>query len=219
MDPAILDSPDRILPYLVTNLDISPILIGLFFAGALAATMSTADAIVHSSVSVTMKDFYKPLFDPNGNNTNETLWMKILVFPTLAVAYYFAMFSSINIVPLQAAAYGSIIQFIPLVVGALYWPRSTKKGALSGLLSGTAVTAIFTFIVSTPLGVHAGLWGLIVTTIVFVMVSLLTEVENTEFVQEMIRASRPAPSRTEIESGDPSVTATDGGTQSDEAND
>ncbi|ELY86439.1 sodium:solute symporter family protein [Natrialba taiwanensis] len=216
VEPSLLDSPDRILPYLVMSLDMNPLLIGLFFAGALAATMSTADAIVHSSVSVIMRDFYKPLFDPEGEKVNDTFWMKVLVFPTLGVAYYFAMFSSINIVPLQAAAYGAIIQFIPLVVGAMYWPRATKTGALSGLFAGTVVTGIFTFVVPTPLTVHAGFWGLLVTTAVFVIVSLMTKVENPEFAREIIRETRPKLFPTEIGSEDPSVAATDGGTLSDD---
>jgi len=215
VEPGLLDSPDRILPYLVTNLDINPILIGLFFAGALAATMSTADAIVHASVSVSIRDFYKPLFDPEGEDLDETFWMKILVFPTLAVAYYFAMFSSINIVPLQAAAYGSIIQFLPLILGTLYWPRSTKEGALAGLLSGTVVTGIFTFVVPTPLSIHAGLWGLMVTTVLFIAVSLMTDVKNPEFAREVIRTTRPNLSPTKKDQ-QRSGTATDGGTVSDE---
>lgn len=215
VDPAVLDSPDRILPYLVTSLEIHPVIVGLFFAAGLAATMSTADAIVHSSVSVTVKDFYKPLFDPDGDTLNETFLMKLLVLPTIGVAYYFAMFSTVNIVPLQAAAYGSIIQFVPLVVGALYWPRATKEGALAGLLSGTLVTGVFEFILATPLAIHPGFWGLIVTTIVFVAISLVTEVDDPELVREIIRESRPDLSRSRAGDDDQSIAATDGGIRSD----
>ncbi|EMA40711.1 Na+/solute symporter [Halococcus morrhuae DSM 1307] len=217
VDPAVLSSPDRILPYMITELGINPILIGLFFAGALAATMSTADSILHASVSVTARDFYKPLFGSDISEKSETRLMKLAVFPTVGVAYYFALFSPINIVPLQAAAYGAVVQFLPLMLGALYWPSSTKAGAVSGLFAGTIVTALFTFFVPSPLNLHAGFWGLIVTTVVFVAVSLVTEVEDREFAQEVIRESRPTPSTAQTSSESSSVTATDGGTQSDEA--
>ncbi|WP_049996125.1 sodium:solute symporter family protein [Halococcus sediminicola] len=217
VDPAVLSSPDRILPYLITDLGIHPVLIGLFFAGALAATMSTADSIVHASVSVTTRDFYKPLFDSDIGDKSETRLMKLAVFPTVGVAYYFALFSPVNIVPLQAAAYGAVVQFLPLMLGAFYWPGSTKTGALSGLFAGSIVTILFTFIVPSPLDLHAGFWGLIATTVVFVTVSLVTEVEDKEFAQDIIRESRPAPSTAQTSGESSSVTATDGGAQSDEA--
>jgi SSS family solute:Na+ symporter len=216
VDPAVLSSPDRILPYLITDLGLNPIVIGLFFAGALAATMSTADSIVHASVSVTARDFYKPLFDSDVSDEREAWLMKLAVFPTVGVAYYFALFSSVNIVPLQAAAYGAVVQFLPLMLGALYWPRSTKEGAISGLFAGAAVTIVFTFFVPSPGSVHAGLWGLVTTTVVFATVSWFTEVEDPAFARELIRESRPTRSEPD---GDPTATsraATDGGP--DEAN-
>lgn len=101
--------------------------------------------------------------------------------------------------------------------GAFYWPRSTKTEALSGLFAGSIVTILFTFIVPSPLDLHAEFWGLIATTVVFVAVSLVTEVEDKEFAQDIIRESRPTPSTAQTSSESSSVTATDGGTRSDEA--
>jgi SSS family solute:Na+ symporter len=209
--PSVLSNPDRILPYMVTTLNLNPILVGLFFAGALAATMSTADAIVHSSVSVTARDFYKPLFNPDMSDKNETRLMKLAVFPTVAVAYYFALFSEISLVQLLASSYGAVVQFLPLMVGAFYWPRSTKTGALSGLLAGTVVVVVFTFLVASPLNIHAGFWGLLTTTVVFIGVSLVTEVEDHEFARQVIRDTRPAPTESRSPTGAPADVAADGG--------
>ena len=217
--PSELSSPDRILPYLITTLELNPILVGLFFAGALAATMSTADAIVHSAVSVTTRDFYKPLFNPDISDKNETRLMKLAVFPTVAVAYYFAIFSNVNIVQLLAGAYGAIVQFLPLMLGAFYWPRATKEGALSGLIVGSVVTVVFTFLISSPLSLHAGFWGLIGTTIVFVVVSLVTEVEDVEFARQVIQDSRPVSTETRTTEGTPTGAATDGGVMSTDSED
>jgi SSS family solute:Na+ symporter len=209
--PSVLTSPDRILPYMMTQLELNPLLVGFFFAGALAATMSTADSIVHASVSVSARDFIKPLFKPDMDDKTETRLMKLAVFPTVAVAYYFALFSDVGIVLLLSGAYGAIVQFLPLIVGAFYWPQSTKEGALSGLFAGTAVTVLFTFIVPSPLNLHAGFWGLITTTIVFVAVSLVTEVEDIKFARQIIRDSRPAPTESRSTTGPPADVAADGG--------
>lgn len=210
-----LANPDRILPYLVTTLELNPIVVGLFFAGALAAAMSTADAIVHAAASITTRDFYKRLFKPDMSDKNETRLMKFIVFPVVGVAYYFALFSPVEIVQLLAGAYGAIIQFLPLIVGAFYWPRATKEGALTGLTIGGATTVLFTFFVPSPLQLHAGLWGLLATTVVFVAVSLVTEVEDIDLARRIIRESRPTPSQTEAGRGAPSAAATDGGTVTD----
>ncbi|WP_227354826.1 sodium:solute symporter family protein [Haladaptatus salinisoli] len=208
-----LSNPDRILPHLVTTLDLNPFLVGFFFAGALAAAMSTADAIVHAAASITARDFYKPLFDPGIDDRREARLMKLAVFPIVGVAYYFALFSPVEIVQLLAGAYGAIIQFLPLVVGALYWPRATREGALAGLFAGASVTVLFTFFAASPLQLHAGLWGLLATTAVFIPVSLVTEVDDIEFAREIIRLSRPESVRDPP--GSPSGVATDGGTDPD----
>ena len=48
---------DTILPTIVTSMDLPPVVVGLFCAGALAASMSSGDAIVHAAASVMVKDF------------------------------------------------------------------------------------------------------------------------------------------------------------------
>lgn len=191
VSPDMIAHSDRILPYLVTTLELNPFLVGFFFAGALAAAMSTADAIVHAAASVTARDFYKPVFNPDVDEKTETRIMKLSVVPTLIVAYYFALFSTVDIVELLAGAYGAIIQLLPLVIGAFFWPRATKEGALTGLTAGAIVTVLFAFFITPPYMIHEGLFGLITTTIVFVGVSLVTEVEDIEHTRAIIQASRP----------------------------
>lgn len=213
--PEMIAHSDRILPYLVTQLELNPILVGFFFAGALAAAMSTADAIVHATGSVTARDFYRPVFDPDIDEKTETRIMKLSVIPTIAISYYFALYSTVDIVELLAGAYGAIIQLLPLVIGAFYWPRATKQGALAGLTAGATVTVIFAFFVTPPYMIHEGFFGLITTCVVFVVVSLLTEVEDPEYNQRMIRASRPDP-ETITKDRSPSGVAVDGGTEIEE---
>lgn len=47
-----LNNPDNILPYMLTTLDMNAWIVGFFFAGGLAAAMSSADSIVHAAASV-----------------------------------------------------------------------------------------------------------------------------------------------------------------------
>ncbi|WP_227378975.1 hypothetical protein [Haladaptatus halobius] len=102
-------------------------------------------------------------------------------------------------------------------LGALYLPRATREGALAGLFAGASVTVLFTFFVASPLQLHAGLWGLLATTAVFIPVSLVTEVDDIDFARELIRLSRPESVRSAREP--PSGVVTDGGTNPDTSSD
>jgi SSS family solute:Na+ symporter len=186
-----LENADNILPYMVTSLEFSPWIVGFFFAGGLAAAMSSADSIVHAAASVFTRDFYAKVVNSDVSDHRQTRITQGAVVVTVAVAYYFAIVSDVSIVQLLAGAYGAIIQFLPLMIGVFFWHGATKEGAWSGLLLGAATTAYFTFIGSPPFQLHAGLWGLVVTSIVFVAVSMVTEVEDPETARKFIEESRP----------------------------
>lgn len=187
-----LENPDNILPYMVTTLELSPWIVGFFFAGGLAAAMSSADSIVHAAGSVFTRDFYRQVVDPDVNDRTQTRIAQTAVVGVIAVAYYFAVVSDVEIVQLLAGAYGAIIQFLPLIVGAFFWPRATKEGAIAGLVAGSGVTVYYTFFAASPLALHAGAWGLLATTVVYVGVSLATTVDDPERARAFIRDSRPA---------------------------
>lgn len=207
-----LENSDRILPHMVTSLGLSPWIVGFFFAGGLAAAMSSADSIVHAAASVFTRDFYAQLVDEDVDDRTQTRITQAAVVAVVAVAYYFAVASQVEIVQLLAGAYGSIIQFLPLILGVFYWREATKEGAFTGLLLGSAVTVYYTFFGDPPLQLHAGLWGLVVTTVVFVGVSLVTEVDDPEHARRMISEARPdEPSVPE--SDRPGAVAADGGEQ------
>ncbi|WP_101295701.1 sodium:solute symporter family protein [Halegenticoccus soli] len=193
-----LPNPDNILPYMVTTLELNPWIVGFFFAGGLAAAMSSADSIIHAAASVFTRDFYRRVIDSDASDRTQTRITQAAVVGVTAVAYYFAVASEVEIVQLLAGAYGAIIQFLPLMVGAFFWVRATREGAIAGLVAGSAVTVYYTFFAPSPYELHAGAWGLLVTTVVFAVGSLATEVDDVESARRFIRDSRPdrpAPSR------------------------
>jgi solute:Na+ symporter, SSS family len=62
--------------------------------------------------------------------------------------------------------------FVP-IVGALFWRRATAVGALASMVAGSVVVVVFMVLdglfANTPI-----IWGLLVSLVVFVVVSLLT---------------------------------------------
>lgn len=167
--------PDQILPHLLMSLELSPWLVGLFCAGALAASMSSGDAMVHAVASITVRDGWVTALRKTLSPGRELGSIRALVVLYLLLAYGVAILYDGSLVFLLLSAYGAVVQFMPLLVACLYFRRATGAGALAGLLGGSALTTLFVaFPEWRPFPVHAGLYGVALNVLLLVTVSLAT---------------------------------------------
>ncbi|SHF42135.1 solute:Na+ symporter, SSS family [Fodinibius roseus] len=181
---------DTILPYVLTQLDLPVVLVGLVFAGTLAASMSSGDAILHSAASIGVRDGLS-LFLPDHLKTDhlQRRYIRILVVVISLLAYYFAVISEVPIVNLLLGSYGGVAQIFPLVFCMFYWQRATGSGALAGLLGGVSVTIFFLLYPDLrPFPMHEGIYGLIVNIPLLAGVSLMTKPESKERIQRYSNA-------------------------------
>ncbi len=185
-----LASADQILPYMLTQIGLPPIVLGLVAAATLAAAMSSSDTITHGAASVYTMDFHKKIINKNMDDEKSVLVTRIAVFVFCSIAYYIAVFGAQSLVALLLGAYGSIVQFLPLVAATFFWPRATKQGAILGLLAGVFVNFYFSIVTSAPLEIHAGIWGLLVNIVVLVIVSLVTEPHDEKHVMKFVEESQ-----------------------------
>ncbi len=170
-----IDPADTILPTILTSLDLPPVVIGLFCAGALAASMSTGDALLHASGTVLVRDLYRVLIRPDLTDAQQTRLIRVLVVAVGAVAYYFAVVSDLSLVLMLLLSYGFVAQLFPLFLATFLWPRASRAGALAGLIAGCLVTAIWNLWPELQWNeIHPGLWGLAAHVVVLVAVSLAT---------------------------------------------
>lgn len=176
-------SSDFILPFMILNADLPAIVVGLFCAGALSASMSTGDSLMHAAASVTVEDGIRPF--KSLTDTQQRRLIQVFVVIVGAVAYGFAVTEGVSLVVLLLTSYGIICQLAPPIVAALYWRRATTAGVIAGFTAGS-VTAAFFFLTGyfgtnlRPFDLHEGLLGLIVHTVVLVAVSLLTKPQEDE---------------------------------------
>jgi SSS family solute:Na+ symporter len=171
--------PDSILPFMVLRTQLPALVVGLFCAGALSASMSTGDALLHASASVVVEDGLGPFVSLD--DRVQRILMRVLVLVTGAVAYGLALNPGSSLVQLLATAYGIVSQLAPPVVAALYWKRATTAGVIAGLLVGWATAAFFYLNPGLkPFGMHEGILGLLVHIPVLVGVSLLTRPQPEE---------------------------------------
>ncbi|MDZ7773877.1 MAG: sodium:solute symporter family protein [Balneolaceae bacterium] len=185
-----VEPADSILPYVLTQLELPVVLIGLVCAGALAASMSSGDAILHSAASVGVRDgIAKFLPDRWKNDHLQRRLIRLLVIVISLVAYYFAVFSEVPIVNLLLGSYGGVAQIFPPVFCMFYWRRANGKGALAGLVGGVAVTILFLLWPELrPLPLHEGIYGLVANIALLTGVSLATQPEAKERVERYMKA-------------------------------
>jgi SSS family solute:Na+ symporter len=62
----------------------------------------------------------------------------------------------------------------PTIIAAFFWKRASSTGAIVSMIIGGILTAVLYFSNFYPFGWWPPVWGLGVTTILFVVISLLT---------------------------------------------
>ena len=180
---------DKILPTVLYQY--APFILASFIiACGAAAAMSTANSQVHAMSAIWTVDFHEKYINKNLSE-KQLVWVgrwTILIFS--AIAYVMTLTVPGMLVTVGLVAQAGTAQVMVPLVGALYWKRSTKEGAIAGLLVGTISLCLFTFgIISAP-GVFSmsgggNLFSLILNIIVFVVVSLCTKPRSDELMEKV----------------------------------
>lgn len=182
-----VEPADAILPTIVTSLDVPALVVGLFCAGALAASMSTGDALVHAAGSILVNDLYRVYFRPEMDDRAERRLIRFLVVVISGVAYYFAVVSELSLVYLLLLSYGFIAQLFPLAVVTFFWSRATRSGVLAGLAVGCLVTIVWNLVPTLQWQqVHPGVWGVAANFLTTLAVSRATEPMDPTHVSEFV---------------------------------
>ncbi len=184
-------SADFILPHMILSTDVAPVVVGLFCAGALAASMSTGDAMLHAAASIYVQDLHHKVIDPGLSDRGRRRLIRVVAVTVGVAAYYIAVNTEMSLVALLLAAYGAVVQLAPITAAAFFWRRATAAGAVSGLVLGSLVTlCLFQFPQYRPLGLHEGILGLAANCLALVSVSLLSTPLPEGQVAPFLRASR-----------------------------
>jgi len=188
-----VEPADAILPTIVTSalVGLPPVVVGLFCAGALAASMSTGDALLHAAGSIAVKDLWGNVRPDTLSDEQQRRLIQILVVVIGAVAYLLAVVAQISLVQLLLLSYGFVAQLFPLTVATFLWPRVTRQGALWGLLAGGGVTVLLNLVPALAFGgIHPGIYGVAANVLAMVSVSLLTPVMDPEHVRQFTTAGQ-----------------------------
>ncbi len=182
---------DAVMPHIVLSSGLPELVVGLFCAGALAASMSTGDALVHGAASMAIEDVYRPLAQKAVADEERRTLIRRLALATGVVGFLIALTSGRSLVGLLLVAYGAIVQLAPAVYAAFLWRRATAVGVVSGLVIGTLITGLLVvFPDLRPFGIHEGLVGLAGNLAILVVVSLLTRAPDAHHTSSWLAVSR-----------------------------
>lgn len=122
----------------------NPWLGGVLLAAILAAIMSTIDSQLLVSSSTLTEDFYKFLLRKQADD-QELMWVgRFCVLVIAAVAMWLALSPDNTVLGLVAYAWGGFgAAFGPVVLAALFLPRTRWQGALTGMVLGTLVLVVW----------------------------------------------------------------------------
>ncbi len=164
------------------------LLAGVILAGILASTMSTADSQLLAASSAISSDLLGSKFKKEQGLVvaRVTLLIMSIVGVILARDPNSSVF---GIVSFAWAGFGA--SFGPVVLFSLFWKRTTKYGALAGMLTGGVMIFVWKYLVR-PMGgildIYELLPAFIIASIVIFIVSLLTPAPEQAIVDEFNKA-------------------------------
>jgi solute:Na+ symporter, SSS family len=191
-----LESADLASPSLLASDLVPPVVAVIIMVGILAAAITTIDSILLTLSSMVARDIYGTRA---GVEESRQLTVGKIVIPIIAIlALLFAGLQLDLIAVLAVSSSAGLLVTVPAIVGAFFWRRGTAAGVLSSIIVGGSLVAVLELSQSKPLGQASGVWGLLVSVVLYVGVSLVTRApehkaaEFMDYLRDDLRNKRAA---------------------------
>jgi SSS family transporter len=173
---------------------VMPPLVGvLVVLAVLAAIMSSVASIMIVSGAALARDVYGKIINPAASEITK---LRVNRFAVVFLGVVPLIIANMQldivqfVVVAQAAIFGSFF-FVPVIVGML-WKRGTTAGAITAMLSGfvTVVTIYALGLANQPWVGHPVFWGAGVSAVFYVVVSLMTQPVDEQYLALFFRDIR-----------------------------
>ena len=170
------------------------ILAGLIMAGILAATISSSDSYLLIASSALSVNIYKGIVKKDKEANEKTvMWISRIVLVVIAVIGVIIAWKEdsviFTLVSFAWAGFGAT--FGPIMLFSLFWKRTTRWGAVAGMLTGGVSVFVWELVLTKFLakdfpifGIYELLPAFILSSIAIVTVSLLTKKPSEEIEKE-----------------------------------
>jgi cation/acetate symporter len=178
---------------------LAPFIIALVAAGGLAAALSTASGLLIVISSALSHDLYYRIVNPRASEGQRLLVARVGILLAVLIAGYFGQNPPGFIAQLVAFAFGlAASSFFPAILLGIFDKRTTREGAIAGMVVGLVFTATYIIGVSyfgmprwflgvSPEGI--GTVGMLLNFVITYFVSRMTP-EPPKEVQELVESVR-----------------------------
>ncbi|MBR7136976.1 MAG: sodium:proline symporter, partial [Clostridia bacterium] len=172
----------------LANSSLPAILAGFVMAGILAATISSSDSYLLIAASAFSKNIFQGICKKNATDKQVMLVSRITLLVLALIGVTIALDEDsiiFQIVSFAWAGFGAT--FGPLMLFSLFWKRTTKAGAIAGMVSGAGMVFLWKLVISKLGGVFAIyelLPAFIVSAIFIVVFSLLSKAPSKEIEED-----------------------------------
>lgn len=163
------------------------VLASCFLVMILAAVISTADSYLHVLAVTVVRDLIRVLFVPDMEPSRELKLNYLVIVLAAGMGVVLAILYPGFITPLAVMAGGLTMQLLPLLFGAVAWPRASTEAAIIAPAAGILVLVgvrfnLFPDPFSSPLlpGLVA---SLLVNCLAFVLISYVTKPQPLERIE------------------------------------
>ena len=161
-----------------------PLLAGFVMAGILAATISSSDSYLLIAASAFAKNIYQGLCKKDASEKQVMTISRITLLALALIGIVIALDENsviFQIVSFAWAGFGAT--FGPLMILCLFWKRTTKEGAIAGMVGGAGMVFLWKLVISKLGGVFAIyelLPAFLFSTACIVIVSLMTKAPSAD---------------------------------------
>lgn len=154
---ALLTESDAEKIFIVMSTGLLPaFMAGIVMSGILAATMSSSDSYLLIASSALARDIYKGIFKKNATDRQVMVVSRI----TLLLVSLFGIIIALDensiifkVVSFAWAGFGAT--FGPVMLFSLFWKRTTRAGAIAGMITGGSMVFIWNMLIARLGGIFA----------------------------------------------------------------
>ncbi len=166
---------ENVMPQLANDL-LPSWLAGIFISGAIAAMMSTADSQLLVITSSVIEDIYHKTLGNTTVSEKRLLFLsRIITIAVGALAFIISITSQELVFAMVSYAWAGLgSSFGPTLLMILWWKKTTAKGVLAGMITGTVTTIVWSSFPELDALLSVRLIAWVAAFLVVVLVSLYT---------------------------------------------
>lgn len=187
---------EMIIPFLIESIiqpygpALANILMILFFIGAVAVGMSTANSFLLVAGSIISEDFLEKIFKLKMSYDKKMVVARVIIIILGILSMFLAFDPPALIWTLIQFSISLVMPLFPVLVVALYWRRATAVAAIVASLVGTVIVLLTYY---WGLGeLWYGTFGLVASTVLVIVVSYFSPQTDKKVLDDFYGALKKA---------------------------